>query len=78
MKARSTRKNTTQTGLAGEFLVLAELARRDAIASMTLGNSKGVDILVAPADRQVAYKVEVKTAPTRRRTHTPGTATNSA
>ncbi len=62
MKRKPAHKSTTQTGLVGEYLVLAELARRDAIASMTLGNSKGVDILVAPADRHVAYKVEVKTA----------------
>ena len=59
------RRNTTQTCLAGEFLVLAELARRDAVASLTLRNSKGIDILVAPANKHVAYKVEVKTARNR-------------
>ena len=56
------RTNTTQTCIAGEYYVLAELARRDAIASMTLRNTKGVDILVAPLRRREAFKVEVKTA----------------
>ncbi len=67
-EAQARAQSTTQTGLAGEYLVLAELARRDAIASMTLANSKGVDILVAPAGKHVAYKVEVKTA-RNQRTH---------
>jgi hypothetical protein len=59
------RRNTTQTAIAGEYYVLAELARRDAVASLTIHNTKGVDILVAPPNRRIAYKVEVKTARNR-------------
>ena len=51
----------TQTGLAGEFYVLAQLAHRGFVGTMTLGNTKGVDILVSNTDLNVLYKVEVKT-----------------
>ena len=36
----------TQIGLAGEYYVLAQLSARGFIATLTLGNTKGVDILV--------------------------------
>jgi hypothetical protein len=38
--------NISQKGLAGEYYVLAQLTARGINASLTLGNTKGVDILV--------------------------------
>ena len=49
-------------GLAGEFYVLAQLNARGYDASLTLGNTKGVDILVMNNDKNIGFKVEVKTS----------------
>jgi hypothetical protein len=48
------------TGVAGEYFVAAELSRRGYIASITLRNSKGIDILAsnATATRQVGIQVK--------------------
>lgn len=54
-------RNTTLTCIAGEYYVLAELARRGAIASMTIRNTKGVDILVVSPNGKKMFKAEVKT-----------------
>jgi len=51
----------TQTGLAGEYYVLAQLTARGFIATLTLGNTKGVDILVTNHEINKLFKVEVKT-----------------
>ncbi|KPL13627.1 MAG: hypothetical protein AMS26_13650 [Bacteroides sp. SM23_62] len=51
----------TQIGLAGEYYVLAQLSARGFIATLTLGNTKGVDILVTNQDINKLFKVEVKT-----------------
>jgi len=51
----------TQKGLAGEFYVLAQLTARGFNASLTLGNTKGVDILVYNEEKKKGYKIEVKT-----------------
>lgn len=48
-------------GIRGEFLVLAELAKRGILAAPTLGAAKQVDILVAARGKRRAIKVEVKT-----------------
>ena len=40
----------TQIGLTGEYYVLAQLSARGFIATLTLGNTKGVDILVTNQD----------------------------
>jgi len=53
--------NINQKGLAGEFYVLAQLTARGFTASLTLGNTKGVDILVMNEENNIGYKVEVKT-----------------
>lgn len=50
-----------QIGLAGEFYVLAQLTARGFIATLTLGNTKGVDILVTNQEIDKLFKVEVKT-----------------
>jgi len=53
--------NINQKGLAGEFYTLAQLTARGYNASLTLGNTKGVDILVMNEKNNIRYKVEVKT-----------------
>jgi len=51
----------TQIGLAGEFYVLAQLVQRNLIATFTLANTKGVDILVSNSELNRLFKIEVKT-----------------
>ncbi|MCR9289057.1 MAG: PD-(D/E)XK motif protein [Bacteroidetes bacterium] len=51
----------TQIGLAGEYYVLAQLTARGFIATLTLGNTKGIDILVTNQEINSLFKVEVKT-----------------
>lgn len=48
------------TGIAGEYLVAGELSRRGYIASITLRNTRGIDILAsnATATRQIAIQVK--------------------
>ena len=53
--------NINQKGLAGEFYTLAQLTARGYNASLTLGNTKGVDILVMNEKNNIGYKIEVKT-----------------
>ncbi len=48
-------------GLTGEFYVLAQLNARGYNASLTLGNTKSVDILVMNNKTNKGFKVEVKT-----------------
>ena len=43
-------------GLAGEYYVLAQLAQRNMIGTMTLSNTKGIDILVANQKISKLYK----------------------
>ena len=47
--------------LAGEFAVLSQLALRGFDTNMTLGNTKGVDILASNPKTGRMYKIEVKT-----------------
>ena len=56
-----------EIGLAGEFFVLAQLARQGYIATLTLGHAKGVDILVSDSRFKSLYRLEVKT--TQKGTH---------
>ena len=48
-------------GLAGEFAVLSQLTLRGYNAGMTLGHTKGIDILVHHPSSGEMYQVEVKT-----------------
>lgn len=50
-----------QIGLAGEFYVLAQLAQRGLIGTLTLGHTKGIDILVSDSRFRHLFRVEVKT-----------------
>lgn len=54
--------NKTQVGLAGEYFVLAQLTRLGVIATMTLSNTKGVDILITNQTLNKLFKIEVKTS----------------
>lgn len=49
------------TGLAGEYHVLAQLAQRGYVGALTLGHTKGVDILVTNPRSGRVRMVEVKT-----------------
>lgn len=49
------------SGVAGEYFVAGELSRRGYIASITLRNSRGVDVLVAGADAAKSAGIQVKT-----------------
>lgn len=53
--------NSNNVSLAGEFAVLSQLALRGFVANMTLGNTKGIDILVADPKGKRMLKLEVKT-----------------
>lgn len=51
--------------LAGEFYTLAQLALRDLVGTLTLGNTKSVDILVSNPRTEKLFKLEVKTKSTK-------------
>ncbi|MBU0614429.1 hypothetical protein KJ766_04100 [Patescibacteria group bacterium] len=58
MPVKSEKQNVS---LTGEFFVLAQLTIRNMIATLTLGHTKGVDILLANPKTGKLFKVEVKT-----------------
>ena len=49
-------------GVAGEYLVAGELSRRGWIASITLRNTRGVDILATRLDLDRSVGIQVKTS----------------
>ncbi len=49
------------TGVSGEYFVAAELSRRGYIASITLRNTKGIDILASNEDASKSVGIQVKT-----------------
>jgi hypothetical protein len=55
------RDDKSLVGLAGEFHVLAQLAERGIVGALTLGHTKGVDILAHNPRTGTVRKVEVKT-----------------
>jgi hypothetical protein len=48
-------------GVAGEYFVAAELSRRGYIASISLRNTRGIDILVTNADASRTVTIQCKT-----------------
>jgi hypothetical protein len=56
------KKNTNNIGLAGEFAVLSALNLHRWNASLTLGNTKSVDIIAYRDDNPKTVKIEVKTS----------------
>ncbi len=55
------KKDNNSVSLAGEFAVLSQLALHGYDANMTLGRTKGVDILVSHPGTKKMYRLEVKT-----------------
>jgi hypothetical protein len=53
--------NNILAGVSGEYFVAAELSRRGYIASITLRNTKGVDILCSNSEATKAVGIQVKT-----------------
>lgn len=53
--------NSTLAGVAGEYFVAAELTRMGYIASITLRNTRGVDILCSNSEANRTVGVQVKT-----------------
>ena len=51
----------TLSGIAGEYFVAAELTRRGYVASLTLRNTRGIDILASNADATKSVGIQVKT-----------------
>ena len=58
--------SSIQTGVAGEYFVCAELTRRGYVASLTLRNTRGIDVLAANADATKSVGIQVKTCQGRR------------
>ncbi|MCB1755613.1 MAG: aspartate ammonia-lyase [Gammaproteobacteria bacterium] len=48
-------------GVAGEYLVAGELSLRGHIASITLRNSRGIDIIASNSDGSKSITIQVKT-----------------
>jgi hypothetical protein len=49
------------SGVAGEYFVAAELSRRGYVASITLRNTRGIDILASNANATRSVGIQVKT-----------------
>jgi hypothetical protein len=56
----------TLSGVSGEYFVAAELSRHGYIASITLRNNRGIDILCATEDGEHTARIQVKTNQTSR------------
>jgi hypothetical protein len=54
-------------GVAGEYFVAAELSRRGYIASVTLRNTRGIDILATNQDASTSITIQCKTRQKRGR-----------
>ena len=50
------------TGVSGEYFAAAELSRRGHIASITLRNTKGIDIVASTEDGSKTINIQVKTS----------------
>jgi hypothetical protein len=62
MKKQERKITSQQLGIAGEYYVAAELTKRGLIASITLRNSEGVDIICTKQDLSKTYSIQVKTS----------------
>ncbi len=59
--AQRARLGTDLSGVSGEYFVAAELSRRGCIASITLRDSRGVDILATTEHMSRTVSIQVKT-----------------
>jgi hypothetical protein len=55
------RLDSILSGVAGEYFVAAELSRRGYLASITLRNTREIDVLAASADASRSVGISVKT-----------------
>ena len=53
---------STLVGVAGEYFVAAELSIRGYLASVTLRNSRGIDIIASNSDASRSVSIQVKTS----------------
>ena len=58
---QSLQLESTLVGVAGEYLVAGELSLRGYLASITLRNSRGIDIIASNADASRSVSIQVKT-----------------
>lgn len=58
--AQRSRLSTGLCGVAGEYFVAAELSRRGYVASLTLRNTRGIDILASNANATKNVGIQVK------------------
>jgi len=58
---KTTKLPGLQAGIAGEYFVAAELSRRGYVASITLRNTRGIDILASNKDATKSVGILVKT-----------------
>jgi hypothetical protein len=61
-RTKNTKLSAILCGVSGEYFVAAELSRRGYIASLTLRNTRGVDILASNANATHSVGIQVKTA----------------
>lgn len=59
--AERERLTSILSGIAGQFFVAAEISRKGHIATLTLRNTRGIDMLAARADASASVGVQVKT-----------------
>jgi len=52
---------STQVGVVGEYFVAAELSLRGYIASITLRNTRGIDIIASTKNGEKSVNIQVKT-----------------
>lgn len=59
--AKKSRLTTGLSGVSGEYFVAAELSRLGYVASLTLKNTRGIDILASNANATKSVGIQVKT-----------------
>lgn len=62
IKSNKSKTTNILTGVAGEYFVAAELSRRGYIASITLRNTRDVDILASSNNTSKQVAIQVKTS----------------
>ena len=58
---KAARLNKILTGVAGEYFVAAELSRRGYIASISLRNTRGIDIITTNKEASRSITIQCKT-----------------
>ena len=62
------------TGVAGEYFVAAELSRRGFIASITMRNTRGIDILATTSEAKSAVTIQCKSSRDKNKRPNTGSA----